>query len=181
MAVARPNPPPVLLVALILSSESELIEKVAARLAYEFGLAERPASLDVAGRGDRRGRWIALDRRVDPSQLAATQNHATRIEGLYADSKGAPRVTIEFGYVDEHRVVRAATADSPERIYLGEGVWGEIALVRREADAYEPLSPGSGEWTSPEAVEFLNAVAREGRGAAREDAPIEPAREGTTS
>lgn len=181
MTITAPGPSRVHLVALIRSKKPDLIEQVTRRFEIEFGIEETPetsgspqnqtsqgASPSTQPAGESGGeseRWLALERRVSPGQLPALQNHAMRIEALYLGESGDPEIEIHLGYITETTVVRAARSGSPRRIYLGRGVWGEIALVREPGMEYRPPQPSDSSWSSPRGVAFLNAVAsRDGEG-----------------
>lgn len=175
MTTTAPGPSRVHLVALIRSKKPDLIEQVMRRFEIEFGIEKTPETSDSRERQTGRGasgesggeseRWLALERRVSPGQLPALQNHAMRIEALYLGGSGEPEIEIHLGYITETTVVRAARSGSPRRIYLGRGVWGEIALVREHGMEYRPPQPSDSSWSSPRGVAFLNAVAsRDGAG-----------------
>jgi hypothetical protein len=66
-------------------------------------------------------------------------------------------VNIDPGYLDRTKLVLATTKDSSHRIYLGQGIYGDIELMYRSGSFV------SLEWTYPDyreafAIEFFNKV-----------------------
>ena len=66
-------------------------------------------------------------------------------------------VNIDPGYLDRMRLVLATTKDCSHRIYLGQGIYGDIELMYRSGSFV------SLEWTYPDyraelAIEFFNKV-----------------------
>ena len=95
--------------------------------------------------GDRPVRRIlALRGATDTSRLAAVKRTTCRLE-VALGRPGRPRpVNIDPGVLDEHQLVLASTKQRGHRIYLGQGIYADLMLLRRQ-DGFGPLP-----WTYPD-------------------------------
>lgn len=160
-----PSPPPpptpfeaprARFVLLLAARRAEILDPLARRFELESGLESAP--LDWTLDNDRAARWLALAPLADPARLPGLQGHARRVAGLHGVEADSPAAEIQAGYVDGRRVVRAALEDGPARLYLGEGVWGEIIA---EAEAGElKFSAAPSPWNSGASRGFLDAAWR---------------------
>ena len=93
----------------------------------------------------------------------ATRENSAEIPGQNPPQKtasagpGGRSVNIDPGYLDRMRVVLATTKDCSHRIYLGQGIYGDIELMYRSGSFV------SLEWTYPDyraalAIEFFSKV-----------------------
>lgn len=162
-ANAPAEPPRARVVALVRSDDAALVEEVARRLDYEFGiLPVESAGTEARADAEKMGgaRWLALDRLVDPSTLPDLENHGLRISALYGEDEGSPAVDINFGLVSAVRVIRAERFDKPDCIYLGDGIWAELVCMR-DADTDPWIMQGEidSHWRHSGAREFVSKVA----------------------
>lgn len=178
-ANAPARPAPARVVALVRSGDAALVEEVARRLDYEFGIL--PVELSSAEAQDERRaagavRWLALDRIVEPSTLPDLENHGLRISALFGGDDGereeGPSVDINFGLVSANRVIRAERFDKPDCIYLGGGIWAELVCMRdADAEPWIMQSEIDPHWSGERAREFLSSAADlDGTGASAEAA-----------
>lgn len=62
-------------------------------------------------------------------QLVARKRRSNTIEREHADAQGGGRVVnADPGYISRDKLVLATTKDFAHRIYLGEGIFGEVTL-----------------------------------------------------
>jgi hypothetical protein len=67
-----------------------------------------------------------------PGELVRWKRMAVGIEAESArPGEGGRRVNIDPGYVDGARVVLASTKDNAHRIYLSDGIYAELTMLRR--------------------------------------------------
>jgi hypothetical protein len=77
-------------------------------------------------------RFVAFSRRIDPGELAAIKRRTNAIEAELAARLGAPvprPVNLDPGYVAPSKLVLASCKDYSHRLYLGDGVYGELTLI----------------------------------------------------
>jgi hypothetical protein len=79
-----------------------------------------------------RRRFVTFESPIDPGCLAAVKRRTNEIEAELARSLAAdvPRpVNIDPGYVTAAKLVLASCKDYSHRVYLGDGVYGEVTLA----------------------------------------------------
>lgn len=84
---------------------------------------------------------------VQKETLKEIKHLTNKIEGSFAVREGEKifrKVNIDPGYVDSSRIVLATTKDYSHRIYLGNGIYGEVTLIFKNKK-FNPL-----EWTYPD-------------------------------
>lgn len=145
------------------SPEPALLEELTGRVALEFGeIALRsPRWTQSPGADTVARQWIALREPIGPADFPSLKRHALRVEELYKNPQGQPRIRLDVAYLDALRVVRATVADAAHRIYLGAGVFGEVILHWRDGEGFAAMS-----WTRPEdraplALEFMRQAREE--------------------
>jgi hypothetical protein len=125
----------------LFTERSEILDEVIEALTTKYG------DVDI----DRR-RFLSFDRLIDPSRLARIKRATLRME---QELTGVIR--IEPGYITSANVVRASAKAAAWRIYLGQGVFGEVALMLRDG-GLDPI-PWTGEdYRDPEALDFFLAA-----------------------
>jgi hypothetical protein len=89
---------------------------------------------------------FSFDTLVGADTLAASKVRTNTLEAGYQEgSTGAGRpVNLDPGYMEQSKVVVASTKNYYHRIYLGSGVFGELAMYY-QSGAYRFLP-----WTYPE-------------------------------
>ena len=94
-------------------------------------------------------RLIAFEDPVDPARLAEIKRFTCRLEVAMSRPGGRAtrQVNIDPGLLNESQVVVASTKPRAHRIYLGQGVYGDLMLIWRQG-GYAPL-----EWTYPDYAE----------------------------
>lgn len=162
---------PVRLLFGLSSPEAALLDTLTGRLALEFGAAglvslrwmEKCSDPELGVPGETltlTRQWLAFDEPLDPIRLPAVKRHALRTEALYADPHQRLRIRLDAAYLDPLRVVRATISDAAHRIYLGDGIYGEVLLRWRESGGFAPLPWTPSTATTPELLEFLARVHR---------------------
>lgn len=94
---------------------------------------------------------------IDRETLPAIKVMANKREAEYAVSGGGRRVNIDPGYVARDKVVLATTKDFYHRLYLANGIYGEVTLHYRKG-RFRYFS-----WTYPDfkdvaVIEFLERI-----------------------
>lgn len=116
--------------------------------------------------------FFAFAQLIAPEQLASIKHQTNGLETAYQDlglHRAARPLNLDPGYVDEGKLVLASTKDHAHRLYLGQGIYGEVTL-RYEGGRYLPWP-----WTYPDYRRddyhafFLEARADFRRLKARED------------
>lgn len=94
-----------------------------------------------------KGLWrriISLRPLTSPDRLVAVKLWTNRLEVRNLNEKGGRRVNIDPGYVAPSKFILATGKDYSHRIYLGEGIYGDLTLLFQKG-GFSPLP-----WTYPD-------------------------------
>jgi hypothetical protein len=139
MGIAE-QPQPVKLVASIFAGRPALLEAAQRRMEEIFGPADYQSerlSFDHTDYyapefGPDLVRLIlAFERLVDPGDLAAIKGQTNDLEAGW-QVEGHRRVNVDPGYVSLSKLVLATTKNHAHRIYLANGIYGEVTLQYRD-------------------------------------------------
>jgi hypothetical protein len=99
---------------------------------------------------------------IPAEALAAIKQATNALERTFATQHGAEwrrRVNLDPGYVDLAKLVLATTKDRQHRLYLGQGIYGEVTL-RFVGGRFVPWEWTYPDYRTPEYVTFFAAVRR---------------------
>ncbi len=143
------------LFASLLSGEPELIEEAMERLSERFGTIDYLSPLmpfehtdyyhKEMGGGLLR-RIASYQSLIEPDELSTIKLLTNSLEEAFLADDGRRRINIDPGYLALDKVVLASCKNYSHRIYLGGGVYGEVAL-RYSASSKEYRAF---EWTYPD-------------------------------
>lgn len=88
--------------------------------------------------------WVAFDRMVTEEDLAPAKLATNGMELKFAVENGGRRVNLDPGYIVPSRLVLATTKDFAHRVYISDGIYGEVTLV------WHPGGFESMDWTYPD-------------------------------
>lgn len=102
--------------------------------------------------------WVRFGLLFAPEQLAKCKLETNMAETLLArefKSRGVARpVNIDPGYVHRYKVILATTKDHAHRVYLSEGIYGEVTLHWHQ-NTWTPWPWTYADYQSPTATEFF--------------------------
>ncbi|MGM0440907.1 MAG: DUF4416 family protein [Elusimicrobiota bacterium] len=106
--------------------------------------------------------FVSFKKLIHPSRLADIKNRTIKIEEKFK-KKGRRKVNLDPGYLEASKLVLASTKNFSHRIYLKDGIYGEITY-RYEKGEFTDLP-----WTFPdyrsdtykEILEKIRAVYKE--------------------
>lgn len=146
------EPPPAKLVMAMLAGREEWFDRAEGALQACFGAIDyRSAVLPFEHTsyyedefGERLWRrFAAFEKLIDPGALAAIKARTNALEQEWAEA-GKRRINLDPGYMTLATFVLATTKDHGHRIYLGQGIYGEVTLTYRDRD-WRPWP-----WTYPD-------------------------------
>jgi hypothetical protein len=100
--------------------------------------------------------WVSFKELIDPSALAQAKISANKIEEIFKDS-GKRQVNIDPGYITPAKVVLASSKDFSHRIYLRDGIYGEVTLMYKHKD-FSPLQWTYPDYQSKTAYDFFRGI-----------------------
>lgn len=157
---------PAKLICGALYSQAEIYFQALTALVDEFGAVEfesEPSDFTHTryyekemGSGLKR-RFLSFERMVQPDSLAAIKRFTCRLEQELAAGRKGRNINLDPGLVTMHNVQLASTKNYSHRIYLGEGIYGEVSLIY-DKGTFAPLA-----WTYPDyrelrTLDFLQSV-----------------------
>ncbi len=151
MGTAR-EPQPVKLIVSLFAGEERLLAQAIAALHQLFGPLDFESDLlpfdhtdyytPEFGPGLQR-RIVAFERLIAPASLPAIKRQTNELEWSLAQ-EGKRRVNIDPGYVSLGKMVLATTKDHAHRLYLDQGIYGEVTLTYQQG-RFRPWP-----WTYPD-------------------------------
>ncbi len=147
---------PVMLMAAVFSRNAEAFEWFERRVVTQWGaIAHRGERLrfdqtqfyEQQMGTDLQKQLYAFEQLIDPEVLPRYKIQSNQWEEEFAASGpwGSERpLNIDPGYVSEAKLVLATTKDRDHRLYLGQGIYGEVTLFYRQG------SWQSRPWTYPD-------------------------------
>jgi hypothetical protein len=95
--------------------------------------------------GEGLGRRIAsFEPLISPGQLSGVKLWTNALEARSPNERGGRKVNIDPGYLAASKFILATGKDYSHRIYLGEGIYGDLTL-KFQKGAFTPLP-----WTYPD-------------------------------
>ena len=146
------EPLPVKLIASLLTGDPGLLPRAREALVGPYGPIEWESDLlpfdhtdyYAAEFGpDLQRQIVTFERLVDPVQLPEIKLETNRLEREMAGGEQR-RINIDPGYVSLGKLVLASTKDHAHRLYLGQGVYGEVTLTFQRS-SFRPWP-----WTYPD-------------------------------
>ena len=148
--------PPVLLIMAVISRYEEALDWAAQRGSLAWGaIADRSEAFEFTqtdyysstmGSGLRK-QFLAFERPIDPACLPQIKLETGQWEQEYSrlGRHVEPRpLNLDPGYLTAAKLVLASTKDHAHRLYLGQGIFGEVTLYFREGRWQHR------EWTYPD-------------------------------
>ncbi len=90
--------------------------------------------------------FIAFEKLIDPGQLKNAKIFTNQLEARLAKQYAPPPrpINLDPGYLSLSKVILATTKDYSHRLYLGDGIYGEVTL------RYQQKQYQFWEWTYPD-------------------------------
>jgi hypothetical protein len=94
----------------------------------------------------------------DRCRLPSVKNHTNELERTFSRN-GKRAVNIDPGYLAKDKLALASTKDFYHRLYLGDGIFGEVTLHYRKS-GFRYFSWTYPDYQEPAFLEFLEAARR---------------------
>jgi hypothetical protein len=66
---------------------------------------------------------------IEPGAISGIKLRTIELEDRFLNEKGGRRINLDPGYLNLAKIVLVSTKDYSHRIYLGNGIYGEVTLV----------------------------------------------------
>ena len=139
MGTAR-EPAPVKLIASLLTGDIDLLSAAKAALVHAFGPTDLESEILLFDHTDYyaaefgpalQRQIVTFEQLIAPDDLPAVKRQTNELEQSLA-REGQRRVNIDPGYVSLAKLVLATTKDHAHRLYLGQGIYGEVTLAYQQ-------------------------------------------------
>ncbi len=141
------GPTPVKLFVGMLSQETSLFNNLAEKLSDIYGNIDFESPVwpwehttyyqEEMGAGLKR-KFIFFEKLINPGDIAESKLKTVELEKQYLNEHGGRRINLDPGYLDAARLVLVTTKDFSHRIYLSNGIYGEVPLIYSGRD-YQSL------------------------------------------
>jgi len=101
--------------------------------------------------------YVIFEGYVDRAVLPSVKINTNILEQQFADSSGKRVVNIDPGYLTKDKFVLASTKDFYHRLYLGDGIFGEVTLHYRRG-LFRHFSWTYTDYQDPGFLKFLEAA-----------------------
>ena len=134
------EPASVKLIASLLTGDPGLLPQVRAALARTFGPTDLESEILPFDHTDYyaaefgpalQRQIVAFERLIAPDELPAVKCQTNDLEQSFAQ-EGRRLVNVDPGYVSLAKLVLATTKDHAHRLYLGQGIYGEVTLAYQQ-------------------------------------------------
>ena len=89
-------------------------------------------------------RMVSFEPLVSPEQLVPIKLWANAVENRNLNERGGRSINLDPGYLAGAKFVLVTGKDYSHRLYLGEGIYGEVTLIFQKG-GFSPLA-----WTYPD-------------------------------
>ncbi len=89
-------------------------------------------------------KWVSFEKPISQDDITRMKLTTIRLEKSLARDDGSRTANLDPGYLTSSKVVLATTKDYSHRLYLGQGIFAEVALIY-ERGGFRPL-----DWTYPD-------------------------------
>lgn len=147
------RPQPVKLVMSFIYAEAEALKQVLRFTGGQYGpidFLSEPFPFDFTryyepemGKPLER-RIASFENLIDPGDLPRIKHWTNQLEDQFRNDRQGRRVNIDPGYIGASKFILATGKDYSHRIYLGDGIYGDLTLRVREG-GFHPLP-----WTYPD-------------------------------
>ena len=83
-------------------------------------------------------RVVGFEPLVSPERMVPIKLWANGLENRHLDEQGGRRINLDPGYVAASKFVLVTGKDYSHRLYLGEGIYGEVTLIFQKG-GFSPL------------------------------------------
>ncbi len=152
----------------IISSNAEIEQKTLTALEKKFGeidLTSAAMPFDFSDyynpeMGNNLNRfWISFKKLITAADIAGIKNFTNSTEDSFAVNNKR-RINIDPGYITPANVILATTKDYSHRIYLSDGIYGEVTAIYKKAEVVK-LPWSYPDYFSNPATEFLLKVRKD--------------------
>jgi hypothetical protein len=129
---------PVKLFTGMLSQDVSIIDQLKVKLESLFGPSDMESPVwpwehttyyeKEMGAGLKR-KFVFFEKLINPGEIAGIKLKTVELEKQYLNESGGRKINLDPGYLDAAKLVLVTTKDFSHRIYLNNGIYGEVTLT----------------------------------------------------
>lgn len=104
-------------------------------------------------------RLVSFEPLICPDSIVAIKLWTNELEKRLVNEKGGRKVNIDPGYLAAAKFVLATGKDYSHRIYLGQGIYGDLTLIFKKG-SFQPLSWTYPDYASAPLLDLINLLRR---------------------
>ncbi|MBI5848393.1 MAG: DUF4416 family protein [Nitrospirae bacterium] len=104
-------------------------------------------------------RFIFFSSLFDASTLPEIKLETNRLEDAFSHN-GKRRINVDPGYITSSKVVLASAKDYSHRLYLGKGIYGEVALYF-QGNRFNPMPYTYQDYKEPKGLDMFEKARKE--------------------
>ena len=112
-------------------------------------------------------RFLLFSNLLPQDRLPQTKLFSNSVEERFMGKDGGRRVNIDPGLLTLHNLVLATAKGYAHRIYLGDGIYGEVTLLYQKS-GFAPLPWTYPDYQMPQVIGFMSRVREWLKGRLRE-------------
>ena len=101
--------------------------------------------------------FVSFEEPISPSRLRQCKLETNRIEQEFLNDSGGRTINIDPGMVGLANLTLASTKDFAHRLYLGDGIYGEVSMIYTDGE-FTPLKWAYPDYQIDEVIQFLHRV-----------------------
>jgi len=150
----------------MIGNRRDLFEEAKRRLVERFGQVDCQSDImafDKTNYYERemgpnlRRKFYSFKKLIHPEELAKIKILTNGLEREFLNESGGREVNLDPGYLAPGKLVLASTKDYQHRIYLGNGIYGEVTLRFRRG-SFWPWEWTYPDYRSTQYIDFFNHV-----------------------
>lgn len=131
----------------MISSENPLFHTVIRQLTDAYGPVDLESPVWPWERSDYyqkemgthlKRKFIFFERLIHPADISDIKLKTNELEQHFLNAEGGRRINLDPGYLDSAKLVLVSTKDYSHRIFLSDGIYGEVTLIYKN-NAFQPL------------------------------------------
>ncbi|MBI5055844.1 MAG: DUF4416 family protein [Nitrospirae bacterium] len=132
------DPHPVKLFVGMLSQDASLFDQLLEKLRELFGPSDIESSVwqwqhsayyEKEMGADLKRKFVFFEKLINPQTISGIKLKTIELEKQCLNESGGRGINLDPGYLDSAKIVLVSTKDYSHRLYLGNGIYGEVTLI----------------------------------------------------
>ncbi|MBI4849207.1 MAG: DUF4416 family protein [Nitrospirae bacterium] len=122
----------------MLSRDASLFDQLLEKLLDLFGPSDMESAVwqwrhsayyEKEMGADLKRKFVFFEKLINPQLISEIKLKTIELEKQYLNESGGREINLDPGYLDSAKIVLVSTKDYSHRLYLGNGIYGEVTLI----------------------------------------------------